>query len=42
MRQPELMESLVAAERDVEYGNTFAQDKNESLEDFLNRMACTE
>lgn len=42
MRQPELMESLVAAEHDVEYGNTFAQDKNESLEDFLNRMACTE
>ena len=42
MRQPELMESLVAAERDVEYGNTYIQAKDESLEDFLNRMACTE
>lgn len=42
MRQPELMESLQAAERDVEYGNTYTQGENESIEDFLNRMACTE
>lgn len=42
MRQPQLMESLEAAERDVEYGRTFAQDQDESVEEFLNRMACTE
>lgn len=42
MRQPQLMESLEAAERDVEYGRTFAQGQDESVEEFLNRMACTE
>ena len=42
MRQPELMESLMAAERDVEYGKTYTQAQDESVEDFLNRMACTE
>lgn len=42
MRQPEMMESLMAAERDVEYGNTYTQAEDESVEDFLKRMACTE
>lgn len=42
MRQPELMESLLAAERDVKYGKTYTQAPDESVEDFLNRMACTE
>ena len=42
MRQPEIMESLQAAERDVEYGQTYTQAQDESVEDFLKRMACTE
>lgn len=42
MRQPEIMESLQAAEHDVEYGKTYIQAQNESVEEFLNRMACTE
>ena len=42
MRQPEMMESLMAAERDMENENTYTQAEDESVKDFLKRMACTQ
>ena len=42
MRSPEMMEAIRKGEEDIKNGNVIAQEEGESLNDFLNRVACTE
>ena len=42
MRSPEMMEAIRKGEEDIKNGNFIAQEEGESLNDFLNRVACTE
>ena len=42
MKSPEMMEAIRKGEEDIKNGNFIAQEEGESLNDFLNRVACTE
>lgn len=42
MRSPEMMKAIRKGEEDIKNGNFIAQEEGESLNDFLNRVACTE
>ena len=37
-----MMEAIRKGEEDIKNGNFIAQEEGESLNDFLNRVACTE
>ena len=42
MKSPEMMEAIRKGEEDIKNGNFIAQEEGESLNDFLNRVVCTE
>ena len=42
IKSPEMMEAIRKGEEDIKNGNFIAQEEGESLNDFLNRVACTE
>ena len=42
MSSPETMEAIRKGEEDIKNGNCISQNENESMEDFLKRVACTE
>jgi hypothetical protein len=42
LQRPKLLESLMAAEDDIAYGRVVAQQENESIDELLDRVTCTE
>lgn len=42
MKSPAMMEAIKKGEREIESGHSLVQQEGESMEDFLNRAACTE
>ena len=42
MSSPDTMGAIRKGEEDIKNGNAIAQNEGESIDDFLNRVACTE
>lgn len=42
MKSPATMKAIQKGEEDINSGNSYSQKENESIEDFLNRISCTE
>lgn len=42
MSSPATMEAIRKGEEDIKNGNSISQDEEESVEDFLKRVLCTE
>ena len=42
MSSPDTMEAIHKGEEDIKNGNFISQNKGESIEDFLKRVACTD
>ena len=42
MSSPDTMNAIRKGEEDIKNGNAIAQNKGESIDDFLKRVACTE
>lgn len=42
MSSPAIIEAIRQGEEDIKNGNYIAQNEEESIEDFLNRVSCTE
>lgn len=42
MKSPETMAAILQGEKDIEAGNSITQQEGESVDEFLNRVSCTE
>lgn len=42
MKSPETMAAILQGEKDIETGNSITQQEGESVDEFLNRVSCTE
>jgi antitoxin YefM len=42
LNNPHLMNAIAAAEEEIKYGKTTPQNPNESIEDYLKRLSCTD
>lgn len=42
MKSPAMMDAIRTGENDIENGKSISQNADENIEDFLNRVSCTE